>query len=270
MADPSPQQPTEDTPLIHPDEEQVQKLRATQAKASCPGHFCLLILVIVVLLMTMEHPGVADKAAQDEHCAPLVTWLVVYTALSAASFVVSIAFILYCCFDLMQCLSTLFTITQLGVFIWGIVLVLGTTAGRCDQLLFWVIAVIVLIGPLISCCFLLVFIAFAAGFGAATMMKEPEGPEATPDLAKAAAEAQVVKGNVTAECPVCQQTKLVQFASPCGHMLCEDCRNQMQTMEDKELGVRKCPTCRQPVHFFQGVFTMGKEKQSESAESVPV
>lgn len=257
------QQPTEDTPLVHPDEEQAKKLRADQAKINCPVHTVFLSIVLLILLLSVEHPGIADKPGQDEHCQPLVTWLTVYSVLSATSLLVSIAFIWYCCYELMQCLSTVITISQLGVFIWGIVVVLQTNMGKCDTLLFWTIAVIVLIGPLVSCCFLVLFVAFAAGFGTAAMMKEPQSPEATPDLAQAAEEAKVVKGNVFAECPVCQQRKLVQFASPCGHMLCEECRGQMQTMEERELGIKKCPTCRQPVHFYQGVFTVEKQPGTE-------
>jgi len=258
----------ENTPLIHPDEEQEKKLRAVQAKVNCPVHTLFLIVVLAILLLSMDHPGIADKVSEDKHCQPLVTWLTVYIGLSALSLLVSLAFIWYCCFDLMQCLSTVITVSQLGVFAWGIVVVLQTSMGKCDQLLFWTIAVIVLIGPLVSCCFLLMFMAFAVGFGAAVMMKEPKGPEATPDLAQAAEEAKVVKGNVTAECPVCQQKKLVQFASPCGHMLCEDCRGQMQSMEDRALGLYKCPTCRQPVHFYQGVYTVEKQPSADPAEPV--
>lgn len=272
MADPLPAPddpllvgPNEETPLIHPDELQAQRQRAMQAKAACPFHSMLVILVFAILMISMPHPGIDDKPEQDKHCQPLITWLTVYTALSATSLLVSIMFMWHCCYDLLQFIDVLISLAQFGVFIWGIVVVLQVGIGMCDHLLWWTIAFIVFIGPLISCCFVLVFVGFAAGLSTAAMMKEEKGPEATPDLAKAAEEAAVVKGNVTAVCPVCQETKLVQFASPCGHMLCEDCREQMQTMEERELGVRKCPTCRQPVNFFQGVYTMDKDQEMDSS-----
>jgi len=245
--------PTEETPLIHPDELETQKAKAAQAKVNLPVNVLLLAVLLTVLLLSKAHPGIS--ADEDKQCQPLIIWLTVYTAMTAAGLLVSLAFVWYCCYDFSRCTEILLSLGQLGVFIWGLVVVLTTPIGTCDQLLFWTVAILVFIGPLFTCCCILVFAGFAAGFGAAAMMKEEKGPEATPDLAKAAEDAKVVKGNVMADCPVCQQRKLVKFASPCGHMLCEDCIDQMQTMEDKELGVRKCPTCRQPVHFFQGVWT---------------
>lgn len=255
----------ENSPLLEdPEVEEALKRHAWETMIKCPCVTVVLCFVLFVVVSTQNHPGASSAMGMgppsgeaDEHCEPLLQWLQLFLIINVTHLTVNLLMMARVCIGLLMILDFLLNICYFFTFIGGILVVLMTDITRCDPLLAYTVFFLVVVGPLSICCItILILFGFATGIRVAQALqdKEDRGPEATPDLAAAAEAANKVPGNIRAMCPVCREVKRVKAAVPCGHMLCEDCRDGMQALESKELGVGKCPTCRQPVNFFQAVY----------------
>lgn len=266
----------EDSPLLEdPEYEEAMRKHAWETLIRCPCLTVILCFVLFVVVSTQDHPGGAAAAPigrsqteSDEHCEPLLQWLQLFLIVNATHLTVNLILIARVCVGLFMVLDFLLNICYLITFIGGILVVVMTDISRCNSLLAYTVVFFAVVGPLAMCCItVLILLGFATGMRVAMALQDRDeqdrGPEATPDLAAAAEAASKVPGNIRAMCPVCREVKRVKAAVPCGHMLCEECQHSMQALESKELGVGKCPTCRQPVNFFQAVYHKEPNEQED-------
>lgn len=264
----------ESSPLLEdPYVEEALKRHDLETLIRCPCLSIVLCFVLFVAVTSEAHPGAQSEVGipsreNDEYCNPLFQWLIMFLILNTTHLTVNLLLITRTCMGLLTTLNVLLNICYLFVFIGGIIVVVMTDITKCNPWLGYTVLFLAVVGPIAVCCItFLVLMGFATGMRLAMALQEREdqdrGPEATPDLAAAASAASKVKGNIRAMCPVCREVKLVKAAVPCGHMLCEECRDGMQALESRELGVGKCPTCRQPVNFFQAVYHKGTDEEAD-------